>query len=230
MAVRLSAEREAALVALACKGDQSASATLLDAHEARLKAVASRFVRPGLEAEDLLQAAVLAFLEHLHRYRPGGPARLWTYLQGYVTEAVVEEVGRMGGTMAVPGTTLRHVGRGRRTTDIGAATAAPVSITSGADHDEDPLPGTIREDHLPADTDGTAEPLLRGLDAVDVANALRRLSPIRREVVRRFYGFGGERESYATIAADLGLTPKAVGRHLERARDDLRMILEGVQQ
>lgn len=90
----LSPEDELALIAQYRAGNHQALERLLDAHIKRIRRLAYRHRRQGLDVEDLVQEAILAFLGALRYYDAARGNRLWSYALPFVRGAVIRASSR----------------------------------------------------------------------------------------------------------------------------------------
>lgn len=72
-------DEQAALVARARAGDYDAFAALVDAHAGGVYALARRIVRQDQDAEDVVQTAFIAALEHLDGFREDASFKTWLH-------------------------------------------------------------------------------------------------------------------------------------------------------
>ena len=89
-----SAGDDAALVARIAKRDEAAFREAIDAHAARLHAIAYRMVGGAAEAEDITQEAMLRLWDHAPRLaaNTGGTVRLGAWLKRVVTNLAIDRI------------------------------------------------------------------------------------------------------------------------------------------
>lgn len=112
----LDVDEENRLVALAQDGDKPATARLVEAHVRYLRSEAAKYAaaEPLLTTDDLLSAALEAFLGAIRSFDPTRGARLLTHARPAVAEAMDNEKATVGRAISVPPRTLRKYRRALR--------------------------------------------------------------------------------------------------------------------
>jgi len=110
------------LMLAARRGDRDAFARLVERHQSRVWALASRFLQDRTEAEDVAQQAFLRILEAAPRYEPS--ARFTTYLYGVVKRLCMDHAEKR---------------RPRVTDDLEATASAPSPADAAALQEQEDL-------------------------------------------------------------------------------------------
>ncbi|MER6485688.1 sigma factor [Streptomyces virginiae] len=216
-------------------GDQDAMWQIVSAYEPVLVGIV-RAVAPGAkreDAEDLLQEARAALIQHVHAYVTGSSAaQLSSFAYRSIRRSVAEEWIRNSVALAVPATTVLRVRQVLWTTE-GDVDAAWMIIAS----DANPTRRMSRESFLSVvDALGSVECLDAPTGAgdgdemtlgetipdtshelTDVAERrnlahwlMTQIAPRQSFALRAFHGVGMEPMADAEIAAHLGIKPRSV--------------------
>lgn len=98
------AELDELTLARAVRGDRRACRALVECYQHRVFALAGRMLRPhGLDAgiEDAAQETFLRVFRHLGRFRPGGAARLSTWILTIATRLCIDRLRARRPTTAI---------------------------------------------------------------------------------------------------------------------------------
>ena len=205
------------LVLRARRGDRAARASLVEQNMGLVRAIAFRYRDLGLPVDDLVQEGAIGLLTAIDDFDPARGTSFSTYAFWRVRAAVTHAVTARGSLVRVPrpvrerrrrvaaererqpaaGVRELSAATGLSTTEIAEA-LAPIGVAS-LDADAAEL----------ADPDGQPEAVaIAGEQRRALRNALRRLRPRKRAIVRRHFGIGGDPETLTAIAADLHLSPE----------------------
>ena len=173
--------------------------------------MASRFAHPGLDFDDLRQAATLGLMRAAEKFDPGRGAAFSTLAWWWMRSAIQQEVMGNRTTIRVPA--HRPVGDGPRAVSLGTVVGDTTLGSLLVDRDSE------------SPVDGAERSLLRER----VRDALGTLRPRDAEVVEMRFGINGARRphSLAEIARRLGVTGERVRQIEGRALERLRFRLSG---
>mgnify|MGYP005842078413 CR=1 FL=1 len=206
--------------------------------------MARRFIRSGLEFDDVVQAARLGLVEAAHRYDPACGAAFSTFAVCYMVGEIrrlVERSRAASGTRgaqqrlrraaAAASRLARELGRAPTLAEVAAKTGCdPVELAAAIGAVADPLPYEAAQqgDRQPPAGPGDpmppgTEPTGPGWDRLAVRLALRQLPPtMARLVYLRFYMGLAQQEA----ARQLGVSQPTVSRWEREALARLRRHLE----
>jgi RNA polymerase sigma factor (sigma-70 family) len=238
------------LVAAARRGDPLAREQLVVSRLGLVRGVASRYRGLGIPYDDLVQEGALGLLEALERYDPSRGIAFDAFARFRVRRAILSALTRQARLIRLP----KHVVERRRLLDrtearLAAAGGTPptpadlaeaTGIPAGAVLELRASPVAAVSLDRPATDDGTAlESLIADGSAADperealtheaaeaMREAVRGLSPRRREVIARRFGLDGEAASVADIARDLHLSQRRTRTIENDALHELALALE----
>jgi RNA polymerase sigma factor (sigma-70 family) len=215
-----------------------------------VRGVAVRYRGLGIPYDDLVQEGALGLLEALERYDVSRGIAFDTFARFRVRRAILNALTRQARLIRLP----KHVVERRRLLDRTEARLVAVTGTAPTSADlaeATGLPaGTVDElrgspvaavslDRPVADDGAALETLIADRAAPDperealareaadaMLEAVRRLSPRRREVVARRFGLDGEAASVADIARDLHLSQRRTRTIEQDALHELALALE----
>jgi RNA polymerase sigma factor (sigma-70 family) len=229
-AKRLTADEEQALARRVATGDEAAVHQLIERNEALVVKSAERFVRPGVDVEELIAAGNLGLVIAARAYRPDSGARFATFALFWIRGKMAAEA--RGGVIQVPELLERMVAEWE---SMAAALGnrngrAPkddeVSAALGLDTDRaEDIAHAMRArivDTLEPTTVAPEETTVDAEERERVRRMLRRLKPIERRVVRYTFGFGVRPISHEELAERLGMARTTVWRIHTNALRKLR--------
>jgi RNA polymerase primary sigma factor len=238
----------ARLVARARRGDRRAREQVVSLHLRLVRAVAGRYRGLGLPYEDLVQEGAIGLLDAIDRFDARRGTSFSTYAHLRVRNAVTRAVTENGRALRLPKAVVeRRRLLARAGERLGVDGHRPsvdelADVTGFGAHDVvDALaaPGRPASLDAPLPDGSTLEALVPDPCADDpedrllvderrrlVDDAVARLAPRRRLVVRRYFGLAREPESLGEIAAELDVSSQRARAIRDDALDDLADELE----
>jgi RNA polymerase primary sigma factor len=234
------AVRERKLLRAARRHDRGARERLVVAHLGLVRAVASRYRNLGLPFDDLVQEGALGLLDAIDRYDPSRETEFAAFARFRVRRAIRNALTEQARLVRLPKQVVERRrtlartearltsanGRTPTPTELAAATGlSPLAVvearttaTATASLDEPVAPHGLTLESLIADP-SAAEPepsVLAAEQARLVHDAVAKLAPRPREIVRRHFGLdGGCEVGVAALALDLHLSERRA-RTIER--------------
>lgn len=238
------------VIRAAQSGDQDAMWTILSAYEPQLRAVV-RSVAPNADqshAEDLLQEARVALIQHVHNYDTSADgAQLSTFAHRGVRRVVAEEWMRMSSAHSVDPTAMLRVRRALLEHDWDREDAWTALVTTSTPDNfisrerfllccEALRPVMCLDAPDPDSRDGSSflrdaipdpEHCVSAWEKRELARwLLERLAPRQSLALRLFYGIGMQRQSDADAAQTLQVTPNTLRQLRQRGVARAREIAE----
>ena len=245
----LSPGEVARLVRRAQDGDRRARDRIVADHMRLVRAVALRYRGLGLPVEDLVQEGAIGLLSAIEGFDARHGAAFSTFAHLRVRNAVLRALTKTGRPLRLPRTIVerRHVvsraeerlsATGRRPSidELSQETGLDVedvvevmTAPSGAASLDAPLrEGLTLEDLVPDPSAADPEALLLAAERRRIVSAaLERLSPRRRDVIRRYFGLAQDAENLGEIGAGLEVSQQRARTIRDDALRDLASELDG---
>jgi RNA polymerase sigma factor (sigma-70 family) len=231
----ISREDEIALVRRSQAGDNAAGTVLIQAHEPAIQAAVRRFMRRGLDAEDVMQAARFGFIKAMRRFALDSGNRLTTYATkyaaGYAQKALMDEGSTIRVGRAVTNQ-LRACRRAKKPPSDRLEGYMLLRRTLSLD-----VPVGAAEGIDLIDTIASAEPGPASVAEVDdahrrcreiVERTLTWLNSREQEIVRR--RFAEEPETFEQIGASMGFSKQRVEQIMKRLMPKLERAAKRIVQ
>ncbi len=244
---------EAHLVDEARRGDIRSRDSLATAYMPAVRSIALRYRGLGLPVEDLVQEGSLGLLDAIGSYDAGRGATFEAYARFRIRRAVRNALTDQSRLIRLPKQIVEHrrtiervatilkgaTGRAPTDDELAAATGlsletvvlaqgvglTPVSLDQPVLAGGSPLEALVVDRSA---VDPEAE-TVEHEEVQEVDDAVAALSPRQREIVNRHFGFGGDAEDIASVAASLHVSQQRA-RAIEREalyalRDRLEPVL-----
>lgn len=217
------------LAARARRGDRAARAALVEEHMGIVRSIAVRYRDLGLPVDDLVQEGAIGLLSAIDDYDSSRGTSFSTYAFWRVRAAVTHAVTARANLIRVPRPVLERrrqvaAAQSMLSATVGAPSVRDLSVATALAPEQvaealapprvlsldETLPdGNRLADRLADDPAASPEALaVTALERRTLRNALGRLRPRPRAILKRHYGIDREPETLTTIAADLRLSPE----------------------
>jgi len=229
-------------------GDQGAVDALVQANTRFVVSTAKKYQGQGLELLDLIGAGNLGLITAAAKFDPDQGVKFISYAVWWIRQAILASLADNGRVVRVPlnrtGELHRvskvtmalsqELGRAPTTAEIAQAMQRPegkVGELIGLAQPAKSLDTRIGDDNDLTLLDGLADPDGATSDEVVIANsvtetieeALARLNPRSRKILRLYFGLDGERpQTLEEIGAMIGVTRERVRQLKEKALAQLR--------
>jgi RNA polymerase primary sigma factor len=244
------AVRDLQLVRAARGGDGASREQLIVSHLGLVQAVAARYRGLGMPFDDLVQEGSLGLLDAIDRYDAARGHEFDAFARFRVRRSILNGLTEQARLVRLPKQVVerrRALARAEASlttasgcaptpaelaaltglsplalTKLRTAAIAPVSLEEPATADGSPLASLVADETA---RDPERE-VLCAEAALQMRDAVARLSPRRREIIRRHFGLDDREASIATLARELHLSERRTRTIENDALHELALVLD----